>query len=420
MKLLPTFLDLVLWLNVVSYLVAFDPQSDFSSAVLRDNKLYVLSNKFFENGRPRLSVYNLNTTDVQAIISNSTELNLNSFPQDYLPEFIDIKDNNSNQFYFMGGQKYNSLKSSNIINDQLLSTYDLSTNFMTYRNQKVMKQPPFQKFPQYYYSSTPVQVPQKDGSTHTVIYIFGGYIYSPQLKKPALTNLFYSYNINTQEWSDLNTSVNKYRIPPLGGHTAVLVEDRYIYMLGGLTWPKGSYSNQVANSVEGPPVTTLSKVLYYDTYTEKWIRRHARALDNNDLISKPLFGFTGNYHKGEIILFGGFLNNNSKPNEGAFFNTLYAKYNVKTNKWNFTSIAKDSDKSIKYPLIGCGASVIYNNHLILIDGTRAPKGDFRDRLYAIDLNSDRIVNNLKLEKSASSNGSKHGWFSSFLLASFSH
>jgi hypothetical protein len=389
-------LKLYLILNILNYLVAFDPQSDFSSAILRGNKIYAFSNNYFWSKRPMISVYTINSKDVQTIISNGTVLNLTNMPDTYLPGLLDFKIKDSNQLFFMGGQKYNSLKTSSIDNTPLLSTYDLSFNNMTYSNQDVMKQPTFDKFPQYYYSSTPVTVTQKDGSTQTVIYIFGGYTYSDKLKKPALTNLFYSYNVNTKEWRDLNDSVIKDKVPPLGGHTAVLVEDRYIYMLGGLTWPEGNYTDQVANSASGPPATSLSKILYYDTQENSWTKKNARSVDDNLLINKPLFGFSGNYYDGSIIIFGGFVNNNTVPDFPAAYTTLYSKYNVKTNKWNFTTIARNSDKVVKFPSIACGGSIIYNNQLILVDGARPPNGDFKDALYVIDLNSDRIVSTLQL------------------------
>jgi hypothetical protein len=389
-------LKLYLILNILSYSNAFDPQSDFSSAILRGNKIYAFSNNYFWSKRPMISAYTINSKDVQTIISNGTVLNLTNLPDTYLPGLLDFHIKDSNQLFFMGGQKYNSLKTSSIDNTPLLSTYDLSFNNMTYHNQDVMKQPTFDKFPQYYYSSTPVTVTQKDGSTQTVIYIFGGYIYSDKLKKPALTNLFYSYNVNTKEWKDLNDSVINDKVPPLGGHTAVLVENRYIYMLGGLTWPEGNYTDQVANSASGPPATSLSKILYYDTQENSWTKKNATSVDDNLLINKPLFGFSGNYYNDSIIIFGGFVNNNTVPDFPAAYTTLYSKYNVKTNKWNFTSIARNSDKIVKTPMIACSGSIIYNNQLILVDGARPPKGDFKDALYVIDLNSDRIVSTLQL------------------------
>jgi hypothetical protein len=396
MKLIFDIVKFALLLNIPSYSAAFDPQSDFSSAILRGNKVYAFSNKYYDDGKPKFSVYTINTQDVQTIINNSTVLSLTNLPDTYLPGLLDFQIKDSNELFFMGGQKYTSLKTSSIDNTPLLSTYDLGSINMTYHNEGVMKQPTFDKFPQYYYSTTPVTVSQKDGSTQTVIYIFGGYIYSEKLKKPALTNLFYSYNVNTKEWKDLNDSVDKDDVPPLGGHTAVLVENRYIYMLGGLTWPKGNYTDQVANSASGPPATSLSKILFYDTQDNTWTKKTVSALVYNDLLDKPLFGFTGNYYDNNIVVFGGFVNNNSAPDSGASYNILYSKYNVKTGQWNFTSIARNSDKTVQYPIIGCGGSVVYNNQLILVDGTRAPKGDFRERLYVIDLNSDKIVNTLQL------------------------
>ncbi|KAI9291803.1 hypothetical protein K502DRAFT_282181, partial [Neoconidiobolus thromboides FSU 785] len=79
---------------------------------------------------------------------------------------------------------------------------------------------------------------QRSGSSIIItkdnqLYLFGGYIKHPNYSQLLLTRQFYHFNFTSNQWIDLTYTTDEAKIPPSAYHTATLIEDRYMVILGG-------------------------------------------------------------------------------------------------------------------------------------------------------------------------------------------
>jgi hypothetical protein len=200
------------------------------------------------------------------------------------------------------------------------------------------------------------------------IYLFGGIARIEFFDNIFVTNSFFKYETKTNKWTDLSFISKNERNSAF--HKAVNVDDKYIYMLGGIYI--------FSDYVEKPKMKNNYTMFYNNFQT---IRRYNLAkkefefLNTSSSGSLPIdllagrYGFSATYHKGRIYVYGGFQTEDTKLNNGTILTketiTGYLGIlDMETRIWEWFQ-PKEPNGENSNRKIAFHDSIIWNNQLLL-------------------------------------------------------
>jgi hypothetical protein len=251
----------------------------------------------------------------------------------------------------------------------------------------------FIKFP------THENFPVKDYTMNTItnefgsaLYITGGMIYSKSVDDNPYefqnyyienyldSNSFYKYNFTSKEWVDMTNSANG-KLKPLSDHKSVVIDNRYLVVLGGrrrvIYNSKPTYDGSYRPFYE---YNSLYNLTIFDTYTNTWenVNIKANVFDKD----KPNFEFNeflATVYNDKIIILSGFADNNKE-----YFNKKNANYlptrpeknaklgifdfKARNSTWTWDHIQNEDNSNISLQLIHAQVLSVFNNQLIICSG----------------------------------------------------
>jgi hypothetical protein len=169
----------------------------------------------------------------------------------------------------------------------------------------------FIKFP------THENFPVKDYTMNTItnefgsaLYITGGEVYSKKDNNYLECNSFYKYNYTSREWVDMTYSANG-KLKPLFDHKSVIIDNRYLVMLGGRR--RIVYSTPPDNDYDHPEFETnsLYNLSIFDTYTNTWENSNIKTnIFDTHIPTLQFIRFLAIAHENKVIVFSGMAGEN--------------------------------------------------------------------------------------------------------------
>jgi hypothetical protein len=331
------------------------------STTIRDNKLigiYQISRTSFIKVR----VFELKEGAVADIFKSRKLFDLGFKTRDFTLKFLDIPDNlqdDKNKVWLkFDYQGYRYPYTSQFINwVGYINLSDMSVE----NGSDFIKFPTYENFPIKGYTTN--SIANKFGSA---LYIVGGELYSKKNDSYTVSNSFYKYNFTTKEWSDMTHSVED-KLKPLYGHKSVVIDNRYLVILGGRR-PSIYYSNPSFYIKEKPmfEFNSLYNLTIFDSFTNNWetVNIKADILDTK-VPTFQFIDFLATVYKDKIIIFGGMVGENG---ENSFIS--YEKMgtlDIKSKILSWTPILNEDGSGYKRSRTENGIQVL-NDQLIICTG----------------------------------------------------
>jgi hypothetical protein len=226
----------------------------------------------------------------------------------------------------------------------------------------IIKKPYFDKFPSFGFSRDIIT-----NEYEPSLYIIGGSSFYGK----SYSNVFYKYNFTTNDWVDM-ASISKNVLYPINGHSTIVVDNRYLYLLGGFTVYNSKIDSDSVFSNDTHFVTgnlkknSLYNIWIYDIFEKNWEFYHIDIdIFDRGLLDIVISGIYPHYYKENIYLVGVELSDPKvyRPDKVSKFGLL----NVKTKKWTWNPLYnEDGSEYNKTELFR--DSVIFNDQIILISG----------------------------------------------------
>ncbi|KXN74855.1 hypothetical protein CONCODRAFT_111884 [Conidiobolus coronatus NRRL 28638] len=196
----------------------------------------------------------------------------------------------------------------------------------------------------------------------SALYVTGGEIYSKKVKDFTAINSFYKYNFTSREWADMTyTTVGK--LKPLFDHNSVIIDNRYLVILGGERQIYNSTFNFNGRDRPEYEHNTLYNLTIFDTLTNKWDNVNVDANIFDASISKLKFElFIATVYKDKIIVLGG-TSRETKSNRYNF-NSHIGILDFKYKIWNWFPILNE-DGSNYATVSNFGSIQVLNDQLII-------------------------------------------------------
>ncbi|KXN67914.1 hypothetical protein CONCODRAFT_79969 [Conidiobolus coronatus NRRL 28638] len=187
----------------------------------------------------------------------------------------------------------------------------------------------------------------------SVLYITGGMLYSKKDNTYAYSNSFFKYNFTTREWVDM-TYLAYGKLKPLAGHSSVVIDNRYIVILGG-------YSKKMIYEFERPDYNSLYNLVVFDTFINNWENISIKPnIFDTSIVTMEFDGFSAIVSANKIVVLGGIAGNElNKLDVNPYLGIL--DYNSKT--WAWKEIRNYDGSIFKYWMEN--GAVIYNNRIII-------------------------------------------------------
>jgi hypothetical protein len=351
-------------------ILSFDWWQSYTTSVYTNNYLYVYDKYRNDNKSPGITKYTLKDGPIKDL--KAEYFNLYDGYSNISPVFINIPDDFKNKvpsgdrawIFFSYNSTFNRENynqdypniSFKIVNDEERDIDSIDRIDSVYSN----------SFTQSALGITGVR---EDGSYN--IYLYGGIANNGKYKNTVVTNSFFKYDTLANKWIDL---CNKTKADlTTAFHKAVNVDDKYIYMLGGI-YVFSEYFEQ--------PMVPNNYTMYY--YNFQNIRRYninkKRFEDVNTSTSGPLstnikagrYGFSASYHQGKIYVYGGIESENAPENKGAMLEkevvTNYLGiFDTESLVWEWYQ-PKEPNGENSNRKMAFHDSIIWNDQLLLTHG----------------------------------------------------
>ncbi|KXN74852.1 hypothetical protein CONCODRAFT_1917 [Conidiobolus coronatus NRRL 28638] len=192
------------------------------------------------------------------------------------------------------------------------------------------------------------------------LYVTGGDLYSKKDRKYSECNSFYKYNFTSKGWVDMSHSVDG-KLKPLSYHNSVVIDNRYLVILGGRRRVIYSGFDEYKNPIY--EYNSLYNLTIFDTVTSNWenVNINVGIFDTN-IVSFQFNGFLATAYKDKIVVLGGSTGvNQSNIN---IKNGHLGILDLKSKSWAWTPILNE-DGSIYGSLRVDGEVLAFNDQLII-------------------------------------------------------
>ncbi|KXN65820.1 hypothetical protein CONCODRAFT_12484, partial [Conidiobolus coronatus NRRL 28638] len=297
--------------------------------------------------------------------------------ENYTPQFLhipqDFPNERSDQIWMLGGRKEYYIKSNEFDSKhwsgQLVDDKELKFD------SSFIKAPDFPNFPKGGYSQTIVNY----NNTFT-LYIIGGYIYSEKYKDQVMTNYVFSYDFNTNHWSDLSDDSKKV-LPPIATHRAVFVDN---FILVGIGLSPGYLDfSQTSKPKDYINSNAIEKLYKFDLKTKTWeLKMPNINLDKEVFDVGFALGASLDLYKNKIISYGSFKN---FQQEGEIIQLGTLDYSTPQWDWKWDKVTNNNQKNnlnVKYH-----QTVIFNNQMLIINGISNQDGE---AIYILNLDNNEF------------------------------
>jgi hypothetical protein len=331
---------------------------DYTTAIYRNNKLYVYEPYDVDLDWTGLTIYNLKDGLISDI--ESRLINLTNSNSAYAPQFLQLPetltDKRSNELWIIGGISDKELK-NNTISKENWSGEIINDSELEF-NDDFIPMPPFDNFPKSGFSQTIV-----NNNNNLELYIIGGLVYSKELNTTLITNYFFKYEFSTRKWSDLSEAT-KSILQPRYLHTVVEVDNSLI-LVGGIQNNKtlnGNFEHEVSVKDE-VDVSDINTIFKFDLKDQKWTTVNTKlnkdpSIYRNGKVTGPSIDI----YDGKIVSYASVYNYKDE-----LFEPQIGILDYKTWEWEWHQIKNNIgiDNSL---LLAYHNSLIINDQLILVHG----------------------------------------------------
>jgi hypothetical protein len=329
--------------------------SSLASAIVRDNKLYVICEYYFDSFE--LKVYELKDGPTIDIDNSAKYFGLISKLEGFDLKFIDTSNckNSDNKLWVRAELRENVAKYGNSSYMNWVGYIDLYD--MSLKSDSSFKLPTSKSFPVTGYTVNTIT-----NGFGSALYIEGGKIYSKKDDRYSDSDSIFKYNCTTKEWIDMNYSING-RLKILAEHKSVIIYNRYLVMLGGVL--ENSNNDPEKSNINESILNyrSLYNFTVFDTFTSNWeIVTIKPDIFDTSVLEFQFNGFLVSANSDKILILGGAVGKNGEEYRNSYIGIL--DYNSKTWTWN--PIHGDDGTNFKNRI--SNYLLIYNNQLIVISG----------------------------------------------------
>jgi hypothetical protein len=299
-----------------------------TSATLKNNKLYAIYHSI--TGYIKCKVYELKDGPIIDIVNSVKTIKLNLTLNSTGLKFIDIPDNSEDShnklwvrtkspYFFNGKENTTNANWVGYINldDKSLKTDSSFIDFPPFTNSLISE----------YTVNT---VNNKFGSA---IYIVGGNLNSNDVNRYRNTNSFLKYNFTIGKWVDMTYSAVG-KLKPFIGYKSVIVDNRYLVVLGGYIREKINELESQSGKGFIEKYNSLYNLTIFDTFANNWeiINIRPDIFDTN-IATLKFHSFSAQVYNNKIIVIGMLV---GEDNYFSGYNSPYMgilDYNSKTWTW---------------------------------------------------------------------------------------
>ncbi|KXN74851.1 hypothetical protein CONCODRAFT_1916 [Conidiobolus coronatus NRRL 28638] len=363
---------------------------DLISSTIRDNKLIAVYSGI-ESFNTNIRAYELKEGPVADIFNSRKTFNFGRTEENFALKFLDIPGSLQEVPPFMNWVGYLNLSDMSLQN---------STGFIEF--------PTHESFPVRGYTTNTIT-----NELGSALYITGGELYSKKDDSISVSNSFYKYNFTTKNWTDMTYSADG-KLKPLTEHKSVVIDNRYLIILGGRRpinyHLKYSIYDFVSSKFE---YSSLYNLTIFDTFTNTWENVNANAdIFDASIATLKFVKFLATVQKGKVIIYGSFADTNQSIY--SYPTRQLGIFDLKSKNWTWNPILNEDGTNYKGGRDERGIQVL-NDQLIIC--TDVNEGESYIPIMVYDMPNKRLKSTLRLsdksdnadidtEKSQSQNQSK--------------
>ncbi|KXN65712.1 hypothetical protein CONCODRAFT_12616 [Conidiobolus coronatus NRRL 28638] len=396
-------IKLIIYLIFVNSFESFNWWQPYSTSVYANNYLYVFD-KFREDQKSGgITKYSLKDGPITEL--KNEYFNLWPFAAEESSIFIDIPDDFKNKLpkgdktwlFTCNNSTFNIRSDDYYPKSQILTVDDESRSTQAISG---VEFPYSGNMTQSAYGITRV----REGDSLS-IYLYGGIANNAKFSKTVVTNSFFKYESKANKWTDLSFMTTNERNAAF--HKAVNVDDKYIYMLGGI---------YIFSDYLEKPMMPINYTMFYNNF--QTIRRYDLSkkefqdLKTSSSGSLPVdllagrYGFSATYHKGKIYVYGGIQTEKAKTDNGtSITKEILTGYlgvlDIETRIWEWYQ-PKEPNGEKSNRKLAFHDSVIWNNQLLLTHPSISDDNANKYKLHAIDLDTKNFSDYIGLSPNAKS------------------
>lgn len=220
-------------------------------------------------------------------------------------------------------------------------------------------------------------------SDRNKIIVFGGLIVHPSDSELIMTQQLFIFDVDEFIWKDhTRTSINN-NIGAFSFHSATLVDDEFMVILGGYNVPNRtlSFSNQtILSDMEDLKKNSLNRITIYDIKNDSFIIKETSLLQDT-----YKFGHTATYlpHRRGIIVIGGKDSLEGTASSEVIF--------LSTETWTWKNLTLlDIEGQPSYSKHSWHATELVNKQLFLMNGEGTPSSF--EKLWVINTDTWSYTN----------------------------
>ncbi|KXN69987.1 hypothetical protein CONCODRAFT_71043 [Conidiobolus coronatus NRRL 28638] len=332
-------LSYLISLGLFDIVKGFEFEWSYSTSLLKNDKLYVFDYNCDPFSKSIVTTYSLHDGSLEKITSNGTVFQVFQVPPidpSYTPKFINAP--NTDDLWMLGGKNYSQLTNIKFFKEQ-------------WTNTGLFEFPKFNNFPLNSYTSTIVN--------NTQLYIIGGFIYPEKFNQPVLSNQIFKYDLSRKKWDDLSY-LTKGQLPPIAGHKAVMIDDRNLLIMGGLSPAFDDFEPSSNNT----KLNSLEKIWQLDTSTLQFKPIHTKfTVNSRENIACERLGFSTNSKDKKVYIFGGIYYKDGEYKSEDQVGVL----DYDTSTWDWKKFDNPSNIQFNHKIINHD-SIIIGDQLLIIHG----------------------------------------------------
>jgi hypothetical protein len=338
---------------------------DFSidSTTIKGSKLYSIYEDYNDNNIKVIS-YELKNGITSDVFSKGESYRLNKIVRGFKLKFFDVPQSLNGEHEKLWLKADKTVQGAEISN----SNSNSNSNWMGYiclsdmalnPDNSLIKFPTTNKFPLLGYTTNTIT--NEYGSA---LYTTGGAIYSKNDDDLISSNSFYKYNYTTLEWNDM-TSKYIGSLDPIYDHKSVVMDNRYLVLLGGnVSRDQSKNSNLTVSNLSLFKANSIYKLWVFDTLTNIWenVTLNPSIYDSNaSKLNLSIFSATS-YNNTIYVLASDLREEGSTDTEkDQYLGTL----DFKSKVWSWIPIPRQ-DSGLSNSNITTTELPIFNNRLIIL------------------------------------------------------
>ncbi|KXN70868.1 hypothetical protein CONCODRAFT_6491 [Conidiobolus coronatus NRRL 28638] len=361
------------------------------SIAIRGNKVTAVYFDY-QLGRGKTKVYELKSRSISDIVNNEKVSYLDFFNNRFKLKKFDASNNlqeDKNKLWLRFELIDFSYNNATLPFMNYVEYMDLAD--MSLKNSTSFKFPKDEKFPIREYTVNKIM--NEFGSA---LYITGGSIYSKKDGGFQVTNSFYKYNFTSKEWVDMAYSINE-KLKPLVGHKSVVIDNRYLVILGGnRPIVHKSVSDIMNSTLPTDEFNSIYNLTVFDTFTNKWDNVNIKPDVFDTSVTTVQFDqFIATVYNDKIIVLGGYTaENRSKKYD---INKYFGILDFKSKNWTWIPMLNEDGSNYNSNEIHKDF-LIFNDQLIIFSDYIRSDKDIPFKVY--DMLSKRMKLTLRLANSS--------------------